>query len=180
MPKATKEQIVTAVNNVLKEGHEKANLTKISIDNLVTEVMSDPGFACMDFSPRVLDQICKITNTLPNKLDTKTYDKDKDLPAVFDDGTFVNIVMLGQPSPLNHNFNILVSGEMTYLIQTFVDRQVNIVRRFANGDFIRHWHNLSNNNDWVGSYIALFGVAPNQVVDDLPNTTWLKEQHVSQ
>jgi hypothetical protein len=68
----------------------------------------------------------------------------------------------------------LVSGGTTYLIQVYIDRSVNIVRRFANIDFITHWHNLSNNINWVNSYFALFGVAPNQV------NTWLTDQNVTQ
>ena len=113
-------------------------------------------------------------------LDTKTYGQGDDLPAAFDDGTFVNISMLGDLSGLNHNFNILVSGGRTYLIQLFINRSVNIVRSFENGTFINHWHNLSNDNNWVESYIALFGVVPNQVVADPLNKTWLKCQYVTQ
>lgn len=180
MPKATKEQTVTAVNNVLEQAHQIDNLKEIAIDNLVTEVMSDPGLSCMDFSPRVLTQICKITNMNPEDLDTKTYRQGANLPAVFADGTFVNILMKGDPSGLNHNFNILVSGEMTYLIQTFIKHSVRIVRSFESGDFIKHWHNLSDNDNWVASYSALFGVEPKNVVEDLPNKTWLEEQYVTQ
>ena len=168
-------QTVSAVNKALEQLKPKGK----AIDNLDTNAMSDPGWSCNNFAPSVLEEICLATRS-QDKLKTQKYLQGDQLPAAFDDGTFVNISMMGEPSELNHNFNILVSGETTYLIQVYINRSVNIVRRFANADFIKHWRNLSNNNDWVNSYIALFGVDPNQVVGNLPDKTWLTEQYVTQ
>jgi hypothetical protein len=176
MPKeVTQDQTVMAVNMTLQQPDLMGN----PINNLGTDAMSNPGWPCNTFGPDLLTQICKITNTSEENLKSKEYPQGANLPAAFDNGTFVNISMMGEPSQLNHNFNILVSGGTTYLIQVYINRSVNIVRRFANGDFITHWHNLSNIN-WVNSYIALFGVVPNQVVVNPPNTTWLKGQYVTQ
>jgi hypothetical protein len=172
----TQMQTVSAVNTALQQLQPPGN----AIDNLDTNAMSNLSWSCNNFGPSVIEQICLITNTNPENLNTPNYHQGANLPAAFADGTFVNISMKGEPSLLNHNFNILVSGGTTYLIQAYIDRSVGIVRRFANGDFIRHWHNLSNDINWVNSYISLFGVAPNDVVANPPNGTWLKEQRVSQ
>ena len=176
MPNATREQTVQAINEVLAQMNPPGE----AIANLDTDALSNPAWSCNNFSPAVLDRICTITETNPDNLNTVRYARDGDLPDNFNDGAFVNISMLGDPSGLNHNFNILVSGETTYLIQVFVDHQVNIVRRFNNADFIQHWHNLSDNANWANSYEFLFGVAPAAVVDDLPAGTWLQEQFVTQ
>ena len=176
MPKVTQAQTVSAVNKTLEQSNPKGN----AIDKLDTNAMSDPSWSCNNFAPSVLEEICLITKTSEENLNTKQYLQGDKLPAAFDDGTFVNISMMGDPSDLNHNFNILVSGERTYLIQVFVKRSVKIVRSFENGNFIKHWHNLSNSIDWVNSYIALFGVAPSDVVKTPPDKTWLKEQYVTQ
>lgn len=172
----TQDKTVRAVNTTLEKSNPKGN----AIDNLGTDAMSDPDWSCNNFSPSVFEQICLITNTSEENLKSKEYPQGANLPAAFDDGTFVNISMMGKPSELNHNFNILVSGERSYLIQVFINRRVKIVRSFENGSFINHWHNLSNNINWVESYNALFGVVPNQVVANPPNGTWLEQQYVTQ
>jgi hypothetical protein len=172
----TQVQTVGAVNTALQQLQPPGN----PIVNLDTNAMSNLSWSCNNFSPSVLDAICLLTNTNPEDLNTQNYGQGANLPAAFADGTFVNISMTGEPSKLNHNFNILVSGGTTYLIQVYIEHSVNIVRLFANVDFITHWHNLSNNINWVNSYFALFGVAPNQVVANPPINTWLKGQNVTQ
>lgn len=177
MPQATKEEALSAINDSLS----KLNPPGDGIESLETVAMSDPNWSCNNFSPEVLEQICAITNTPLEDLDTTEYPANEDLPDSFPDGTFVNISMMGEPSTLNHNFNILVSGGTTYLIQVFINFEVNIVRRFDNATFIEHWHNLANNENWASSYNELFGVDPNEVVGgQLPANTWLLRQYVSQ
>lgn len=150
------------------------------IVNLDTNAVSNPEWSCNNFSPAVLDQVCEITGTPIDSLNTVEYPRDGALPDAFPKNTFVNISMMGDPSKLNHNFNILVSGETTYLIQVFVGFNVNIVRRFPNATFIENWHSLANNELWADSYNALFGVAPNTVVENPPQDTWLQNQYVTQ
>lgn len=174
--KVTQDDTVKAVNTALQELKPPGK----AIENLGTDAMSDKNWSCYNFSPSVLEQICKITKTSDENLNTKEYCPGANLPASFANETFVNIAMTGEPSLLNHNFNILVSGGTTYLIQVFVKHSVKIVQSFENANFITHWHNLSNNINWVDSYFALFGVRPNQVVENPPISTWLTCQNVTQ
>lgn len=172
----SQDQTVTAINTVLATMDPPTK-----IPDLGTDQMSDPNWSCNNFSPAVLDQICILTGTNPEDLNSVEYTQGAALPAGFADGSFVNISMLGEPSALNHNFNILVSGGITYLSQAYVGQSVNIVRRFDNADFITLWQNLSNNVDWTDAYNELFGVAPATVLGgDPPENTWLTSQWVTQ
>lgn len=175
MPKpVTQEQTVEAINAVLATMEPP-----LVIENLNTDALSDKNWSCNNFAPTVLEKVCEITGIDSNHLQSVEFEQGKDLPNEFADASFVNISMLGDPSTLNHNFNILVLGEITYLIQAFVDKQVNIVRRFPNGTFIENWHNLSKNVNWMVSYNALFGLAPDSVVTNPPEETWLSYQYVT-
>lgn len=171
----TQDQTVLAINNALAELVPPG----APIANLDTDALSNVAWSCNNFGPAVLDQICHITDTDPASLNTTNYAQGAELPAGFPDATFVNISMMGDPSALNHNFNILVSGGTTYLIQVFIGQQVNIVRRFANDVFMTLWGNLSNNVGWVDAYTMLFGVAPSAVVGVPPANVWLQNQYVT-
>jgi hypothetical protein len=173
----TQVQTVQAINTALAQMAPPGP----HIVDLNTNALSNANWSCNNFAPAILEQICIITGTNPVNLHTATYDQgNPHLPGAFADNTFVNISMLGEPSALNHNFNILVSGGTTYLIQAYSGHQVNIVRRFPNAAFILHWHNLSNNVNWQAAYTTLFGVAPNAVVNHPPVATWLTTQYVTQ
>lgn len=171
----TKAQTTKAINDTLAQLDPQG----LPIENLDTDAISNKEWSCNDFSPAVLREVCTITGTNPETLVTTRYAQGAELPAQFNDSTFVNISTLGDPSGLNHNFNILVSDGITYLIQTFIEHQVNIVRRFSNADFITNWNNLSNNVNWKESYNALFGVAPANVVEEPPENVWLQNQYVT-
>jgi hypothetical protein len=171
----TQDQTVQATNVALAQMDPPG----VPIANLDTDALSNSEWSCNNFSPTVLDQVCVLTGTNPDNLQTTNYPQGGNLPDSFADATFVNISMLGEPSALNHNFNILVSGPTTYLIQVFVGKQVNIVRRLANADFITSWQNLSNNVNWQASYNTLFGVTPASVVPNPPAATWLSNQYVT-
>ena len=150
------------------------------IANLNTNEMSNPAWSCNSFAPALLETICRIIGVPVDSLHDVEYHRGAALPGNFTNDAFVNISMMGDPSPLNHNFNILVSGGITYLIQAYTEKQVYIVRRFLNATFITNWHNLSNNVNWTNAYTALFGVAPNSVVPNPPPSTWLATQYVTQ
>lgn len=174
----TQDQTVQAINDILVISVPAG----LPIPDLDTNQLSDPAWSCNNFSPALLDKVCQIVEVDPVNLNTQEYAVDAQLPQGFNDQTFVNISMMGEPSALNHNFNILVSGGTTYLIQVFLDQAVNIVRRFENQVFIDHWHALSrsNNDNWAADYEALFGVAPAAVVAAPPAQTWLASQYVTQ
>ncbi|QSQ19787.1 hypothetical protein JY651_31445 [Pyxidicoccus parkwayensis] len=173
----TQVQTVQAINAALAQMVPPG----MPIVDLNTNALSNANWSCNSFGPLVLEQICLITGTNPDNLQTATYARGSpNLPVGFANNTFVNISMSGDPSTLNHNFNILVSGGTTYLIQAFIDHPVNIVRRFPNATFIARWHDLSNNINWQAAYTTLFGVAPNVVVPNPPVATWLASQHVTQ
>jgi hypothetical protein len=170
-------QTVAAINQVLPT----MNPPGAPIQNLDTAAMSDPNWSCNNFSPAVLEAVCNLVGVDPSDLQSIAYQVGaQNLPDEFADQSFVNISMMGEPSSLNHNFNILVSGGTTYLIQAFEGQAVNIVRQFANATFITEWQNLSNNVNWTASYQALFGVAPVVVTPNPPVNTWLQSQYVTQ
>lgn len=171
----SQDQTVLAINKALAQLDPPGE----PIDSLNTDALSNPRWSCNNFSPTALEEICEITNTPIEDLNTTEYPRNSALPDAFEDGSFVNISMMGDPSELNHNFNILVSGETTYLIQVFIDLEVNIVRSFPNAYFIENWHGLAKDEDWAGSYYALFGVAPKNVIKDPPENTWLQSQYVT-
>lgn len=171
----SQQQTVDAINHALAQMQPPG----APIADLDTNDLSNPAWSCNNFSPLVLEQVCILTGTNPQTLTTTAYAQGATLPGSFTNATFVNISMMGEPSALNHNFNILVSEGTTYLIQVFIDQTVNIVRRFDNADFITHWHNLSNDVHWQEAYQALFGVAPAAVVEQPPQHTWLVNQYVT-
>lgn len=147
--------------------------------NLNTNDLSSPEWSCNNFSPALLDKICSVIGVPIDSINSVLYANGNQLPDNFANNTFVNISMMGNPSDLNHNFNILISGDDTYLIQTFVGRSVNIVRRFNNQIFINNWHALGNNGAWQAAYQSLFGVNPSDVIQNPPQASWLQEQYVS-
>jgi hypothetical protein len=176
MNPVTQAQVVQAVNAVLATMDPPAE-----IDNLDTALMSDPGWSCNEFGPDVLTQVCAVTGTPIDDLTTTRYDVGAALPDGFPDATFVNISMLGEPSALNHNVNILVSDGTTYLIQAFVGQSVPVVRRLPNADFLAGWGTVSGigGGDWQAAYADLFGIAPGTVVPEPPQATWLAYQYVT-
>jgi len=177
MPKpVTQDQTVEAVNLTLVEMKPEGN----PIASLDTDALSDPAWSCNNFSPTLLEKVCAVTGFPEGALNTTKYAQGAALPNSFADGSFVNISMTGDPSALNHNFNILVSGGTTYLMEAFLNYAVRIVQSFDNERFITLWQNLSNNVDWQGAYAELFGVAPSSVVQDPPEDTWLTSQYVTQ
>lgn len=166
----SQEQTVTAVNNVLDTMVPKGH-----IDSLESEALSNKDWSCNFFGPTLLEEVCKVSGFKESDLVTTEYVAGAPLPASFDDNTFVNIAMLGEPSSLNHNFNILVSGAITYLIQTYVDNSVRIVQQFSHEVFMDNWKNISNNTNWAESYKLLFGVAPL----DPSAEKWMQNQYVT-
>ena len=167
----TQEQIFAAINVTLLKMEPQGK----AIVSLDTETLSDPNWSCNTFSPMILEEICKATKIDPEKLNSKEYDKAMALPGKFDDKTLINISMMGEPSTLNHNFNIFILGDTTYLIQVFLGKSVKIVQRFLNETFLTYWHNLSDDSKWIEAYNNLFGVSP----ADKPSPSWLSAQYVT-
>jgi hypothetical protein len=165
----SQDQTVTAINEVLTGGALKPPGQPIA--DLATQAMSDPQWSCNTYSPTVLERVQAV---VPGGVTTE-YAQGAALPGAFADGDFVNVAMLGEPSALNHNFDVLVSGGTTYLTEAYLGHQVRIVQQFANADFIARWHDLSNDVNWVAAYTTLFGVAP----ADPPAHTWLQSQYVT-
>ncbi|MCC4858912.1 hypothetical protein AB6D02_23980 [Vibrio splendidus] len=167
----SKDQTVVAVNKVLEAMDPEGG-----IENLDTDELSNKDWSCNFFSPSVLEEVCKEVGKKAEDLDSKNYKTDAVLPDNFDDKAFVNISMMGEPSSLNHNFNILVADNTVYLIQTYVDQTVKIVQRFNIETFMQNWKNLSsNNNGWAAAYETLFGVKPGVESAD----TWMNVQYVT-
>ncbi len=150
------------------------------VADLQSTARSNKGWSCNSFAPAVLERVCGIVGKQVGELQTKDYAKGDALPDSFADNTFANVSMMGDPSALNHNFNILVSGGTTYLIQAYVDQEVDIVRRFPNASFITQWKNLADDATWQDAYAALFDVTPAAVLGgDPPAESWLKSQYVT-
>ncbi|MBF4621327.1 hypothetical protein [Clavibacter sp. VKM Ac-2542] len=102
-----------------------------------------------------------------------------ELPKIAD-RSFANISLMGEPSSLNHNFCILVSGTKIYLMQGFVDNVVTIVRPMDAVKFGAAWAALSDNKNWKEAYKYLFGIDPAAVLPKRPlGPKWLGSQWVS-
>ncbi|WP_434629211.1 hypothetical protein [Chromobacterium sp. CV08] len=173
----TPQQTVSALNAALAQMNPPGD----PVDGLDTGAMSDPAWSCNTFAPLLLDQVCAETDTDPNSLNTESYAAGSALPQAFPDQSFVNISTMGEPSALNHNFNILVDGYTVWLIEAFVDQTVPIVKRFDSAEFFQLWNSLSGggDGDWSDAYMTLFSVAPDQVVEQPPQNTWLSNQYVT-
>lgn len=173
-----KQVVLEAIGYVLKGTGRPCD----PVETLDSEALSNPDVPCTWFSPAVFERVC---TQRKQEYKTTTYKKGDRLPVAFDDGSFVNIAMIGDPSGLNHVFNILVSGADTYLIQTFVNCAVPVVQKFATPEFLKSWHDLATDEKWQDAYVFLFGVTPEEVQGKadvpgaVPEHSWLQEQHVS-
>lgn len=149
----------------------------MALATLTTPAVSDPEWSCNTFAPLMLEMVL-LRRDRP--LRTTPYLADAALPS-FADGDFVNIVLLGDPSPLIHNVNILVAGDQVYLFQAYLEQVVDLVRVFDSVTFHALWHDLCAGRAglWKHAYQALFGVDPDQVVDTDPDTAWFQSQYVS-
>ncbi|WP_131245242.1 hypothetical protein [Aeromonas bestiarum] len=181
----TQEELIQAINTTLKDMSPEGQ----PISTLETDEKSK-GWSCNDFGPLLLTKIGKmkgIENV--DDLPAKGYDNKPEviLPPSFEDKAFYNISMMGEPSYFNHNFNICISGDFTYIIQAFVNKNVRIVSKLENQDFINAWHKLGLENEWQDSYLKLFSVHPRDVEQsppeaprqDPPKKSWLNEQYVT-
>ena len=65
----TQDQTVQATNVALAQMDPPG----APIANLDTDALSDPGWSCNNFSPTVLEQVCALTGTNPNDLQTTDY-----------------------------------------------------------------------------------------------------------
>lgn len=147
------------------------------IPTLTTPAASSPQWSCNDFGPTLLRQVIG-GGAEPASMEYKA--GDTPLPT-FADGDFVNIMMQGDPSGLNHNFNILVSGPQIYLFEAFLGHTVQIVRAFDAAAFQAQWRDLSAGQGgiWKPAYLALFGVDPDQVAATGADAVWFQSQYVS-
>lgn len=145
--------------------------------SLTTRALSSPQWSCNDFGPTLLSEVVG-RGPAPVTMEYKA--GDAPLPR-FADGDFVNIMMQGDPSGLNHNFNILVSGPQIYLFEAFLGHTVQIVRVFDAATFQAHWRDLSAGQGgiWKPAYLALFGVDPDQVAATSADAVWFQSQYVS-
>ncbi|MGC0151955.1 hypothetical protein ACPRNU_05790 [Chromobacterium vaccinii] len=173
----TPQQTVDALNAALAQMSPPGD----PVDTLDTGEMSDPAWSCNTFAPLLLEKVCAEIGVDPYSLDTESYVAGAALPQAFPNQSFVNISMMGEPSALNHNFNILVDGYTVWLIEAFVDQTVPIVKRFDSAVFFQLWNSLSGggNGDWSDAYMTLFSVGPDQVVYPPPQNTWLHNQYVT-
>ncbi len=148
-----------------------------ALATLTTPTVSCPEWSCNTFAPLMLEMVL-LRRDRP--LRTRLYLADAALPT-FGDGDFVNLVLLGDPSQLIHNFNILVAGERVYLFQAYLEQVVDVVRVFESVTFHALWHDLCAGRAglWKRAYQGLFGVDPDQVVDTDPDAVWFQTQYVS-
>ncbi|MET0550888.1 MAG: hypothetical protein ABW002_16625 [Xanthomonas sp.] len=164
---------LSALNATLTQLHPPGT----ALATLTSPAVSDPAWSCKTFAPLMLEMVL-LRRDRP--LRTTPYLADAALPT-FADGDFVNIVLLGDPSQLIHNVNVLVAGDRVYLFQAYLEQVVDVVRVFESTTFYTLWHDLCAGRAglWKHAYQALFGVDPNQVVDTDPDTAWFQSQYVS-
>ncbi|XQA63212.1 hypothetical protein ACM9XD_07680 [Xanthomonas sacchari] len=148
-----------------------------ALATLTSPAVSNPAWSCNTFAPLMLEMVL-LRRDRPMR--TRVYFADAALPT-FGDGDFVNIVLLGDPSQLFHNVNILVDGERVYLFQAYLEQVVDVVREFDSMTFYALWHDLCAGRAglWKHGYQALFGVDPDQVADTDPDAVWFQTQYVS-
>lgn len=169
------DQTVTVINQALQTTN-----AGFTISDLNTTQKSRADWSCNNFASDILVYAYNVTGS--KEKSQREYKRDDSLPDSFDNATLVNISMLGEPSSLNHNFNIFVNNDLrtTYIIQAFLNHEVNIITRIQNEVFISEWRNLSNKDKWKQSYSNLFGVDPKNVEPDLQeDQIWLSYQYVS-
>lgn len=149
----------------------------MALATLTTPAVSDPTWSCNGFAPLMLEMVL-VRRDRP--LRTKVYLADAALPT-FADGDFVNIVLLGDPSPLIHNVDLLIAGDRIYLFQAYLGQVVDLVQVFASETFHALWQDLcaGHASRWKPAYQALFGVDPDQVMKTAPDTVWFQSQYVN-